>query len=380
MDGGWHLAGKPVAPALHLPELSSGELRNAEWLLVSSGLASQRVCKCSPDWSRFAKMQCIEEMTMFQNLEIRNFRPFEHLKLEKLGRINLFGGENNSGKTSVLEALFLLGGTGNPLLIQRLNKLRGFQGFSEPVTTEAIQETVFKPLFYQFDSNKVITIAGDYDPVGFVELAITFERKTITKLPLKEYSDDSSFPERLDRLPLKTENLSPSSDTLHLSHKSSKGTYITHLHFSNDGLKLSNPPDNDPFAVATFIHARGGNPSGDASLLGNLRKRKQGRLLVDALKIMEPRLQDLEENSVAGYPMIWGDIGLPELVPLPMMGEGMTRIARIFLGISDPDVAGGVILIDEIENGIHYSTMEESVECHHRCGRTCSSPGFCNNP
>ena len=301
-------------------------------------------------------MECIKEMTMLQNLEIRNFRLFEHLKLEKLGRINLLAGKNNSGKTSVLEALFLLGGTGNPMLIQSINQLRGLQGFT--ATVEVVRDMAFKPLFCQFDSNKFITIAGDYDSIGPVELTITFERKTTTKLSLKEYPHDSSFPERLDRLPLKTENLSPSSDTLHLSHKSSKGTHTTQLHFSNDGLKLSNPPDNNPFAVAKFINERGGNPSSDASLLGNLRRRKQGGLLVDALKIMEPRLQDLEENSVAGYPMIWGDIGLPELVPLPMMGEGMTRIARILLGISNPDVARGVILIDEVENGIHYSTME----------------------
>ena len=68
-------------------------------------------------------------------------------------------------------------------------------------------------------------------------------------------------------------------------------------------------------------------------------------------------MQALEENSVAGYPMIWGDIGLPELVPLPMMGEGMNRIARILLAIST--AAGGVVMVDEIENGIHYSVLQK---------------------
>lgn len=294
---------------------------------------------------------------MFQNLEIRNFRLFEHLKMEKLGRINLLAGCNNSGKTTFLETLFLLSGAGNPKLISIINALRGFQGFGETATIEAVQETAFKPLFYQFDSNKVIKITGHYDSVGPIELIITFERKTTVELSLKEYLPGSPFAERLDRLwlPPKTENVS--SDTLHLSHKSPEVTHNAHLRFSNDGVQLANSPDNNPFTAATFIHARGGNPSRDATRLGNLRRRKQGELLVDALKIMEPRLQALEENSVAGYPMVWGDIGLPELVPLPMMGEGMTRIARILLGISD--VAGGLILIDEVENGIHYSVLEK---------------------
>lgn len=298
---------------------------------------------------------------MFQNLEIRNFRLFEHLKMEKLGRINLLAGRNNAGKTSVLEALFLLTGTGNPLLIQSINNLRGLQSFGETATVDAVQETAFKPLFYQLDSNKVITTTGDYgdyDSVSSVELTIKFERKAITKLSLKEYSPDSSFAERPGPLGISSRIENMSFGNLSVLHKSPKDTYESHLDFSNDGVKLSHPPDNNPFAVARFIHARGGNPSSeDATLLGNLRRRKQGALLVDLLKIMEPRLQGLEENSVAGYPMIWGDIGLPELVPLPMMGEGMNRMARIFLGISD--VAGGLLLIDEVENGIHYSALEK---------------------
>ena len=298
---------------------------------------------------------------MLQNLEIRNFRLFGHLKVEKLGRINLLAGRNNAGKTSVLEALFLLGGTGNPLLIQSINNLRGLQSFGETATVEAVQEVAFKPLFYQLDSNKILTITGDYDSVdlvGSVELTVKFEHKAITKLSLKKYSPDSSFAEQpgLPGISSRTENIPLGN--LSILHKSPKGTYESYLDFSNSEIKLSNPPDNNPFAVGRFIHARGGNPSGqEATLLGNLRRRKQGALLVDSLKIMEPRLQGLEENSVAGYPMIWGDIGLPELVPLPMMGEGMNRIARIFLGISD--VAGGLILIDEIENGIHYSALEK---------------------
>jgi len=53
--------------------------------------------------------------------------------------------------------------------------------------------------------------------------------------------------------------------------------------------------------------------------------------------------------------MIWGDVGLRELVPLHVMGEGMTRIARLILAISSaPD---GIVLVDEIENGLHHSVL-----------------------
>jgi ABC-type dipeptide/oligopeptide/nickel transport system ATPase component len=45
---------------------------------------------------------------MLKSLKIENFRGFESFELKQLGRINLLVGENNSGKTSVLEAIQLL--------------------------------------------------------------------------------------------------------------------------------------------------------------------------------------------------------------------------------------------------------------------------------
>src|SRR5713101_5648263 len=51
------------------------------------------------------------------SLEIHNFRAFDHLQIETLGRVNLITGQNNVGKTSVLEAVYLYarGGAGLPL-------------------------------------------------------------------------------------------------------------------------------------------------------------------------------------------------------------------------------------------------------------------------
>ena len=93
----------------------------------------------------------------------------------------------------------------------------------------------------------------------------------------------------------------------------------------------------------------------EAQLLGRLRKHKRGQVLLEALRVIEPRLQSIEDNSASGAPMIWGDIGLPELIPLSAMGEGMTRIARLILAIAS--TPGGVVLVDEIENGLHHSIL-----------------------
>ena len=106
---------------------------------------------------------------------------------------------------------------------------------------------------------------------------------------------------------------------------------------------------------AVILSTRIANVQEDATRLGRLRKRKQGDLVLDALQIIEPRLQSIEDNSASGIPMIWGDIGLPELVPLAAMGEGMTRIARLVLAISTSP--GGLVLVDEVETGLHHSVL-----------------------
>ena len=43
---------------------------------------------------------------MLKRLQIRNFRGFNALKIDQLSGINLIAGKNNSGKTSLLEAIF----------------------------------------------------------------------------------------------------------------------------------------------------------------------------------------------------------------------------------------------------------------------------------
>src|SRR5258708_27604104 len=49
-----------------------------------------------------------DSMNHIDEFAIHQFRGIRDLKFEGLGQINLLVGNNNSGKTSVLEALFIL--------------------------------------------------------------------------------------------------------------------------------------------------------------------------------------------------------------------------------------------------------------------------------
>ena len=54
---------------------------------------------------------------MLERLRIRRFRGFKDLQIDGLSRINLVAGANNAGKTTLLEAVFLLGAGGNPRVL-----------------------------------------------------------------------------------------------------------------------------------------------------------------------------------------------------------------------------------------------------------------------
>jgi energy-coupling factor transporter ATP-binding protein EcfA2 len=57
---------------------------------------------------------------MLDSLLIKNFRSLEHLEVRKLGRVNLIVGKNNSGKSTVLEALRIYAGNAQRPLLEAI--------------------------------------------------------------------------------------------------------------------------------------------------------------------------------------------------------------------------------------------------------------------
>ena len=69
-------------------------------------------------------------MDGFRNIEIKNFRGIEHLKIDDFSKVNVFLGQNNSGKTTVLEAIAMLMSMSNPDIPQAINAVRARKPFS----------------------------------------------------------------------------------------------------------------------------------------------------------------------------------------------------------------------------------------------------------
>lgn len=112
------------------------------------------------------------------------------------------------------------------------------------------------------------------------------------------------------------------------------------------------------WTISSVYLSSGGAPSAqDEAFFGKVEAAKRQGEILPALEILELRLQRLSLVPLAGESVIHGDIGLPNLVPMPFMGEGIRCVLSIVLAIAN--APGGVVLIDEVENGLHYSIMKD---------------------
>ena len=277
---------------------------------------------------------------MLKSLRIRNYRVFKDLNVDGLHRINLIAGKNNSGKTSLLEAIFLLCGGGDPSLAMNANVIRGQD--SEIIVTQSAIITDWKSIFHNLCLDRAIEIEGVHSSQGCMKLRI----------------------ERGDELPSGSIYSASITDTPDVG--SLEFSYSNSVGGETKGRIRLNPGDQPtveytertlPSFTTKIMLSRSENAVDDATLLGKLRIQKRSDLLIAALRVIEPKLQSVIDSSASGTPMIWGDVGLSEMVPLYTMGEGMTRLARIILGMSS--APRGILLIDEIENGLHHSVQEK---------------------
>lgn len=274
---------------------------------------------------------------MIESLRIHGFRCFNRLEINHLSDVNLIAGMNNSGKTSLLEAVFLLGGAGNARMASDPHVVRGL----EQGTLSESGWNVWDQLFNRLDTASTIEIAGTHSKFGELELHISLSWQPQTEVTLDRsemsYTDDCRL----------TFTYFDNSDTGSDSH----------IHMREDKFVIEQHTHGSQFPEIILLPRLRRSLHDDASRLANLKRQKRGEILLSAMKAVEPRLESIEVIYSNGSPMIWGDIGLSELIPLPSMGEGLTQIARLVLAIGT--TPNGLVLVDEIENGLHHSVLAD---------------------
>ena len=270
---------------------------------------------------------------MFHNIEINRFRGIKYSKIEGLKQINLFFGKNNCGKSSLLDAFFLISGISNPKLPLNVNIIRNYR---------RLESSDMKLDFFSLDMSSPIVIKAENDETR--ELQISVVESSSSKVNLLG-EDNNVVSTDLDN-----------KYGLVLKYKVDEQAYESSIimsHSSNNSLeqRIKMPAHYKEKLTCRYL-----NPKFDFTTsidgLVDVIKNKDEAFIVNALRLIEPNIKDfvLSQNEVLV------DIGLNKRIPINMMGDGARKILSILTSIYE--CKNGIVLIDELSNGFHYSVMK----------------------
>lgn len=302
---------------------------------------------------------------MYSSLSIKNFRGIESLQLDKLQSINLLVGKNNVGKSTVLEAAFLLSGVGRPEVLLSLGYARGqvFQGNDE----------TWRALFMEMDPAISIEIDGQANRKR--------RHLKIEGLPPEGWQANPAGASNSGQNQLRSGTVGiavPISAVamgsittlpddfaigkLQITQLATDGREIKTviMRDSASGSMTVLPPPGLPAEILPCVLIPGGAWPTHLELvmeISSLAEKKGEESLIESLKFVDPRISRIEVLSKGTLPTIHLDVGLKKLLPLAVAGAGTVRLFTIATKLVV--VRDGLLLIDEVDNGLHHTVMDK---------------------
>ncbi len=277
---------------------------------------------------------------MIKDVHINCFRGIKHLTLGQLGQINLLLGCNNCGKSSVLDALFLISGAANPLLNIRINSLRNY---------DRIEPDDLLLNYYNLNSSVPINIVAD--------MKDGFSSRELSIRPLLAQKEVVNMADMAKTSPSNQETSTNYGFVFdyRLTTNGEKKAYKSSLIVTPEGRKKREAQVYPASGYKEQIVAQYVSPNYDlresVKILDEILKNKEEHHIVEILQQVEPRIQDI----MLGEKAVMVDVGLSQRVPINIMGDGIRKILAVIVTLFKSK--DGIVLIDEIDNGIHYKSI-----------------------
>ena len=274
------------------------------------------------------------------------YRGIDGLRLDRLGKVNLITGPNGVGKTSLAEAVWLFNGRFTPVLPWNTVVQRSAHTAVDPLAAL---------------SAGAVEIAGTERGVAH-QWKARFESTPTTGpaaagpapgngSPRGEGPGAESHPLPAPvrgRLRVWLDEVERESDVL-TQVEGEGGVILTP--------KFVPPADS----AAAVIHLPA--PAAEVGMqtinrFSDLVAQGRKDELKRTLRVILPLLADVEVvTNRNGQPYVLATTTAGERLPLPALGGGMTRLFRLFVGFHE--VRGGLVIVDEIENGLHHLILPD---------------------
>ena len=296
------------------------------------------------------RSQPIQFMTpVLESLQIFTFRAIESLSLPQLGRITLITGKNSIGKTTILDAVRIYANRGSISVINSILSDR-----NELINVSSEDGDVSKIVNYESLFHGRHTTDCSIGQMG---------EKSPLIVSIAEGENDDGDIERLLRIEDSNRVREYAIDTISKRERTLRKD-------ARNASKVIN---------CEFLHPWKPDQDKIAAYWDEVALTEDSRILIKALSL-------LSGDNVLGvaavtipFPRIFPRISFARVdrfrysyprrilkvkiegesspIPLERLGDGASRVAGVALALAN--TARGLLVIDEVENGIHYSVQEE---------------------
>lgn len=306
-----------------------------------------------------------QSVNFADRISIGSFRGLENVQLDGLKQVNLLVGGNNSGKTSILEAIAVLYAGTDLRQWLDVSFVREVRTFASSPDSMSLLDTIS----WMFPSKDVGL--WDHDGAGKIVLSADTENGTrrleASLTPFEGFLSEKDVSGPMRRL----NNISPDEPVadhgieLEIDYSApsdglfnDEGTKSFQI-WSKVGFR-THPRNSRKQDVVQYIPPYGHrNSTTNISALSRSLREDNIDVLNELMTSLDGRISGVElvtaENS--HRPQIAVRLQDRRLVPLSVMGDGTRRALSISLSILASEK--GILLIDEIEAAFHVSAFSK---------------------
>lgn len=289
------------------------------------------------------------------NLTIKNFRGIKELRIPHLGKVTLIVGKNGIGKTTVLDAIrtYATHGALSDLgqLLESHDEILPSKGDGD----DLVSELDWSALFHDGELDRSITISTGR---SYRRSQISIEHTTTTldgsgdsnnlngsTMPVLRIGFNDQYHEiPWASLPSKSQTVSRGYNDRDKILRNLRSRYserwpIDPIPLISLGPEILNNKDIGRYWSDTVLTPKAQVPADALELV--YASKIDGIAMVEAGSEPRPFIKPFEG----------------ERLPLRRLGEGAIRLFSLALALSNSQ--GGILLVDEIENGIHYAIHPE---------------------
>ncbi len=306
---------------------------------------------------------------MIESIHFENFRCFEDYTVKHLSRINLLVGANNAGKSSLLEGLSFLQ-TGNWIF---LNNILTRRGWSITKFNQTNQFNQFINVKHSLFNSKALKQGGDFFCIE--AKSASDNEKVSFKLSNSTPSGSPSNPNQLLSNLFLYQSLGESGlavigqTGLQVEFSNQAKQYTTPLIplFDGQAVRVESFHHLTQFSInqknypkSYYIFPESNDLQSAISAWSQIAFQPDiVNKILEALKLTKPEIEGIQilqasPNTPANFYLKLE--GEDEPYPLNALGDGSRRL--LYLLLSFPLAKDGMVFVDEIETGIHYSLMK----------------------